>query len=100
MEVAAALAFAAAVVWDIARRWINHRSVALAKTERMDALEAQVIGFTTNLDAALTEHKGQHEAAIKNLVAEMRTELDELRTKAGIAAANATQRPRRVARIR
>jgi len=94
MELLAVVIGAAALAaWDYGRRRVaadmavleDKKQVAALRTS-LDAEQDARIAVVEGLRAQLADHKSLHEAAIKNLAAETRSELAELRTKAGIAA--------------
>lgn len=84
---AVAMIAVALLAWDFGRRAVAARSAYFADRKQLERLEDQVLEFTRNIDASLSEHQAKHEKAIANLVQEMRSEIDSMRTKVGIAAA-------------
>lgn len=64
----------ASLAWDFGRKWLAYRGAQLINLSRMDALETE-----------FKSHVKTHAAAIKNLVEEMRTTTNEIKTKASTA---------------
>ena len=90
-DTALAAVLIAALAFVFGLRYLAYRAADLVEQKRIAQLEQQHAAL---LDA-FAQHKDTHSKAIANLVAEMRKEIAETKTRAGLALERSSAKPRR-----